>query len=241
MHSNGTGYRVAVVVLLGCLGACSAAPEVPGEAAGPEPQAERERPSAQERQAATLERWLDEADAALSDDRLLTPVGDNAHDRYRAALLLDPHNTRAVSGLQSIVIRYLDLSRMAATRGALAQAETFLERAREVDDDNPLVQEMAEVIATERERRRTQASVERDGERYALNAQQLSERAPELVEQLQALAKTVEQSGAFVWITARTDAEGRWIYQQMREAVPGYLLRGDIHLGSPPRIELEAP
>jgi hypothetical protein len=39
-------------------------------------------------------------------------------------------------------------------------------------------------------------------------------------------------------IIARTDVEGRWIYQKMRDAVPGYRVRGDIKLGNPPRVQL---
>ena len=51
----------------------------------------------------------------------------------------------------------------------------------------------------------------------------------------------MKNSGEFVLITSRTDDEGRWIYRQMQEAVPGYLVRGDIQLGSPPRVTLLPP
>lgn len=212
----------------------SQAPEAPAPSAPTEV-------SLKERRQASIERWLKEAEQALSENRLLTPVGDNAHDRYRAVLLLDPENQRAASGLQAVTLRYVALARSAAGRGALGEAESFLRKAREVDDDNPLVEELAQNIATERERQQNAASVEREGQRYQLNPHQLSARAPELVEQLHELAKQVRESGEFMLIVARTDAEGRWIYQQMREAVPEYLLRGDIHLGSPPHIELQAP
>jgi hypothetical protein len=39
-------------------------------------------------------------------------------------------------------------------------------------------------------------------------------------------------------IIARTDNEGRWIYQKMREVDPEFRVRGDIKLGSPPRVVL---
>lgn len=228
------------VILL--LSACSSTPEQKPVAPQPEsPPAVETGPSESERRAARIEHWLSAADQALAQDRLLTPLGDNAHDRYRAVLLMEPDNARARSGLQAIVLRYLDLSRSAAARGALGQAETLLGRAREVDHDNPLIREMAEVIATEYERRASAAAVERDGNRYELNPHQLNARAPELVEQLQALAQEVQRRGDFVVIVSRTDVEGRWIYQQLREAVPGYRVRGNIHLGSSPYIELQSP
>lgn len=223
------------------LAGCGTAPVVPPEPEAPVAEPEEELPSRAERQAALIENWLDEADRALSQDRLLTPANNNAHDRYRAVLLLDPGNTRASSGLQAIVLRYLELARLAAGRGALSEAEAFLERAAFVDEDNPLVAEFAQTIVAERERQRTAAALEREGRRYQLNTQQLSARSEELVDELHELAREVRESEEFVLITARTDAEGRWIYQQMREAVPDYRLRGDIHLGSPPRIELEDP
>lgn len=235
-------YKSAVwlSVLLLLVG-CGTAPVVPPEPETPATEPKQEVTGREERQAALIEKWLDEADRALSQDRLITPADNNAHDRYRAVLLVDPGNTRASSGLQAIVLRYLELARLAAARGALAQAEGFLERAALVDEDNPLVAEFAQTIAAERERQRDAAALEREGRRYELNPQQLGERSEELVEELQALARAVRESEEFVLITARTDAEGRWIYQQMREAVPEYRLRGDIHLGSPPRIELEDP
>ena len=46
-------------------------------------------------------------------------------------------------------------------------------------------------------------------------------------------------SNSLAMIIARTDVEGRWVYQKMREAAPGYRVRGDIKLGSPVRIILE--
>lgn len=237
--------------LLLILGGCTTRPESVSEAprvsqgaaqdASPLASSKPEPLSSKERRQASIERWLDDAEQALSENRLLTPVGNNAHDRYRAVLLLDPDNQRAESGLQAVALRYVALARSAAGRGALSEAEAFLDKAREVGEENPVVDELAQHIATERQRRQNAAAVEREGTRYQLNPYQLSARAPELVEELHTLAKQVRETNEFLLIIARTDAEGRWIYQQMREAVPEYRLRGDIRVGAPPHIELQAP
>ena len=47
---------------------------------------------------------------ALSEDRLLTPVDDNAHGRFKRVLAMDPKNELALEGLQDIVVRYLQLA-----------------------------------------------------------------------------------------------------------------------------------
>lgn len=228
------------MALLALLAGCSnpaPAPSAPPETTAepviaPEPKLTREQ---------RLEQWLDEGDRALSADRLLTPLGDNAHDRYRAVLIYDPDNSRAISGLQAIALRYLDLARSAAARSAFSQAHGYLDLAASVDPENPLVKSFKEKVSQQQERLQNTDPLTQDGQVVQLNGELLRQRADDLVAELHQLAQRVKDSGEFVLIVARTDAEGRWVYQQMREGVPDYLLRGDIHLGSPPRIELQPP
>ena len=47
---------------------------------------------------------------ALDDDRLMTPIDDNAHQRFQRVLAMDPGNAIALDGLNRIVIRYVELS-----------------------------------------------------------------------------------------------------------------------------------
>jgi hypothetical protein len=188
-----------------------------------------------------VEKWLDEADRALSQDRLLEPPGDNAHDRYRAVLYLDPGNTRAQSGLHAIVLRYLDMARSAARRGAYAQSRELLKRANTVDPGNPLVQELIAGVQEEQERQRQRDEQLAGEDSYPLDPALLSQRDKHLAEQLGELGRRVRDTGEFVLIVSRTDDEGRWIYQQMQEAVPDHLVRGDIQLGAPPRVTFQPP
>jgi hypothetical protein len=71
-----------------------------------------------------------------------------------------------------------------------------------------------------------------------LDAKKLQAKDPQLTTQLTGVANKAKQTDQFVLIIARTDADGRWIYQQLRNAVPGYLVRGDIRIGSPARVKL---
>lgn len=215
------------------------------QSVGPQPKSDMIEPQTvqlpKESLSEVVNRWLDEADRALSQDRLLEPANDNAHDRYRAALYLDPGNSRAQSGLHAIVLRYLDMARSAARRGAYAQSQELLSRANTVEPGNAMVQALVAEVQAEQERQR-ELDEQREGEdSFRLDAALLSQRAPQLAEHLGDLAQRVQSTGEFVLITSRTDDEGRWIYRQMQEAVPGYLVRGDIQLGSPPRVTLLPP
>lgn len=180
---------------------------------------------------------LAEADYALSQNKLLNPINDNAHDRYRAVLLMDPENERAKAGLQTIALHYVDAARNAAKRGNISEAQTMIKYAREIDN-NPVVQDAAQTL------RKQAASVPApkpyqasEGE-VVLDPKLLQAKDTQLNSQLAGVAQKAKQTDQFVLIIARSDLEGRWIYQQLRSAVPGYLVRGDIRIGQPARVKL---
>lgn len=239
-RARSRGWMLGGMLGLSLLVGCSSPAPTPVSTQTPAPAVDA-KPDPTLTREQRLERWLDEGDQALSADRLLSPLGDNAHDRYRAVLIYDPDNTRAISGLQAIALRYLDLARSAAARSALSQAQGYLDLAASVDPGNPLVAEFSEKVSNQRARLQNASPLAQDGKVVQLNGELLRQRSDELAADLQQLARKVKDTGEFLLIVARTDAEGRWIYQQMRDGTPDYLLRGDIHLGSPPRIELQPP
>ncbi len=182
---------------------------------------------------------LAEADYALSRNKLLNPISDNAHDRYRSVLLMDTENERAKLGLQTIALRYVELARTAAVRGNMSEAQSFIRYARGIDN-NPVVQDAAETL-------RKQLSSMPSPKPYSvaegeqlLDSKLLQARDTKIVMQLSDVAQKAKRTGDFVLIVARTDAEGRWIYEQLRSAVPGFLVRGDIKIGQPARVRLVA-
>lgn len=174
----------------------------------------------------------------LSRDQLLTPANDNAFDYFRAALKLDPENTRAKGGLQGIVMRYVDLARQAAARGNYSQATTMLNNARVVDPNNLLIKEVAAGL-TEQIKSAPPVEPYRGGaNEFLLDASLLGKDDPQIIAKLTEIAQKLQSTDSLAMIIARSDVEGRWIYQKMRDAVPGYRVRGDIKLGSPPRVQL---
>ena len=94
------------------------------------PEAPR-RPSARER--ARIRGYLGNARLALRENRLMSPAGDNAYDRYRKVLELDPRNADAKDGLREIATRYVSFAESALDGGDVAQARDYLDRARQAD------------------------------------------------------------------------------------------------------------
>lgn len=174
----------------------------------------------------------------LAKNQLLTPVNDNAYDYFRAAIKLDPQSDRARGGLQGIVMRYVDLARQAAARGNYSQATTMLNNARIVDPENLLIKEVAAGITEQIKSAPPVESYRGGSNEFLLDANMLGKDDPQIIAKLTEIAQKLKATNSLAIIIARTDVEGRWIYQKMRDAVPDYRVRGDIKLGSPPRVQL---
>src|SRR5690554_2336962 len=212
------------------LAACTNAPVTETMASSEPAVTVPKRPTREEH----VQTLLYRADVALSRRRLMLPMYDNAYDRYAAVLLMEADNREALTGLQTIVLRYLDMARSAAQRSRFAEAESYLQRAAQIMPEHSQVQAL---IKTEREQMGARPEVLSTRGHFALNVPALRAESAEALTALTAIAQQAREEDAMVLIVAETDAQGRWIYQQMREQVPGYLLRGDIRVGSPVRIE----
>ncbi|TQV71724.1 hypothetical protein FKG94_18910 [Exilibacterium tricleocarpae] len=185
---------------------------------------------------------LGDAEQALAADRLTAPLHDNAFDRFQAVLMLKPGNEQALAGLRMILARYLQLAREAAAAQHYGKARALIERARLVEADNAdieaLAKELAQAVASLKARQPEYIGTNNE---FPLTEAGLEQQNNDTVEYLQAIARQARQENVSLLIVARSDAEGRWIYQQMKKAVAGYRLRGDIKLGKRPKILLLPP
>ena len=168
---------------------------------------------------------LANAEMALAADRLMIPVNDNAYNWYKQVLTLDELNPEAHWGMKQITGRYLQLAEQAFVSGRVEEAERMLQGAEKISAT-------PRQIANLRERYRRQSF---DNEVY-LPLQELARRGKKIQQQLKDLAEQAKESQSRLLIVARNDSEGRWIYQQMRNSVGGYRLRGNIEVGRAPRI-----
>lgn len=220
------------------LGGCVTTPPVPAPRAVPVPEPEKPAgPTPEEIRQRNVEFFLQRAEAAQQQGYLTRPAGASAYDYYLRARQLDPGNSRAASGIQTIVIELVERARDALRRRSFGQVNSFLNRAEALAPGNALVKEVRAQLVRERSR----ASVELpEGEAVALPAGALSAKSDAAKQLLQDTAQRIQRENLRVVIVARSDAEGRWIYRQLREAVSGYRVRANIRVGRPPQLILQA-
>jgi hypothetical protein len=176
-----------------------------------------------------LDALLEKGDRAYKDGRLLTPIDDCAYDFYHEALVVAPNHPAALHGLERIAERYVAMAEQAASREQYAKARQMLGRARIVDPD-------LDSIATMQAQIEMRSRAER--QRSSVDAAQLAARSEDLSTQLKLLGSRAKAQDAWVTIRAPTDADGRWIYQQMAAGTGDRRIRAELTLGSPPAVDL---
>ncbi|MFV8783477.1 N-acetylglucosaminyltransferase [Microbulbifer sp. SA54] len=232
---------VAAMVGLSVLfsGCASAPPPPPAPKAIPVPVAPK-GPTEEEIRQRAVEHFLQRAEAAQREGFYTMPAGASAYDFYLNVQQLDPGNKRAATGIQLIVMELVARARDALRQRAFGQVDSLLNRADEIAPGNALSAEVRTQL--QQEKRRAAADVVMDGpgaQAVLLPPAELASKSPQVVQMLRSTAERIRQHEMRVIIVARNDAEGRWIYGQLREAVPGYRVRGDIKLGNPPRLLLQ--
>ena len=107
---------------------------------GPD-KAEAEQPVSKELalspQEADVARLLAAAEADLKARRLTSPVSNNAWDRYKKVLELEPANPDAIKGMERVIETYMELVSTAVEQEDFGQAESYLERIRDLHPDSP--------------------------------------------------------------------------------------------------------
>ena len=86
----------------------------------------------------------------LTQQRLTMPPGDNALDRFRFALRLDPRNKAAKQGIADVAKRYIEFAQKNLANGDAAQFGQYLQRAADVIKNVPDDTEVGKAIATAR-------------------------------------------------------------------------------------------
>jgi hypothetical protein len=174
-----------------------------------------------------LDALLTLGDEALKADRLLTPIDDCAYDYYSAALELAPDHPAAPAGLDKIVDRYVNLATDAAQRGRFDRARNLLERAKFVNSAHEGIALVESRIAQ---------FEDASSRSVPLDAGALAARSSSLADELARLGIQAKAEHAWVTINARNDAEGRWIYQQLRRAPGNRRIRAELVLAAAPSV-----
>lgn len=233
------------LILLGATTACSGGAIKAGDR-GLQRHQTAAPPAAPFQPGLAVRRLLERADLAYNSGRYISPAEHNALDMYEAALLLDPGNAQAQAGLDAVLIAHIDQARSALSAGRIKAAEDMVQRGRAVFKRSPLLQQLeselqqAQVAAARK--RETVAELHADeGERFRLNMSDLDKRSAGVAQTLSKLAMRVRDTHESVMIYARSDREGRWIYQVMQDAAGEFRIRGDIRISAVPSVVLMDP
>jgi hypothetical protein len=221
------------VIVLSCLLSLPCAAAAGQALNGPASSAHLQHNSADNPEAAAREQrlismLLSRAQRALHKDQLKTPATDNAFGWYQQVLLHDSDNAEAHWGMRRIGARYLELAEQSYISGKRYQAEQLLQQGESVSLSPLLAQQM----------RNKYAHIKVPANEFLLDASALSARSDAVVQRLAEIAWLARAESSRLTIYARNDAEGRWIYKQMRAAVDGFRLRGNILVSSTPRVVL---
>lgn len=195
--------------------------------ASPDLEAPPPRPDPEEIQA-----LLYRAEDAMDGGRLLSPASGSALLLYDRVLNLDPDNETARRGIEQIAQHFIDEALDAAGRRRFEQATAMLNQARLVDPEHPAIAAAAEQITLLSTAKR---------QFVALDGDRLKARDPLLLETLRRAGMLARSPGCRAVVHARSDGEGRWIYQQMSAAGSregAERIRANLQISWPPGVEI---
>lgn len=149
---------------------------------------------------------LAKAETALANNRLTTPIDDNAYLWYLQVLAIDTHHESANMGISDIVEKYLSWAISNSDTGSVARAFDYLNKARSVDENHPSITAVEAYLASKTTTRTA---------RFPIDKTQLREKNVEVQSKLREISEEIDRLDASIVIYAPSDDLGRWIYQEL--------------------------
>ena len=176
-----------------------------------------------------VEYFLNRAEVALDKGQLDTPNDDNAFAWYQRVLEIAPEQPDATYGLERIVERYIARAMEAIAREAWLVARAELDFAEQIDRGS------AGILVLRR-----QIKLLENARRWSLDlpADEVRRRSRSASLKLKNFSPTARAPNARVMIRAGSDADGRWMYEQLNDGPGQRRIRGEIEIGSPPQVRV---
>ncbi|MDE8602293.1 hypothetical protein M3I01_005030 [Marinomonas sp. RSW2] len=184
---------------------------------------------------------------ALSADRLLTPEDDNANLYFQAALGRDPGNFRAIQGIAAIVDVYTQWAWDAARSRDYIQSARYLEYARSVNPEDPVIVEMTSRVKDLKAKREHAAKVvskksepkEPQVGQYFLPETLFSLSEDEIIAQIQPIIDEVAKTEQSIEIYWPNDKQARLIYQIINSRITAFRVRAMTYHRADYMVELK--
>ena len=176
-----------------------------------------------------VEYFLNRAEVALNKGQLDTPIDDNALAWYQRVLEIAPDQPDATYGLERIVERYIARAMEAIAREAWLVARAELDFAEQIDRGS------AGILVLRR-----QIKLLENARRWSLDlpADEVRRRSRSASLKLKNFSPTARAPNARVMIRAGSDADGRWMYEQLNDGPGQRRIRGEIEIGLPPQVRV---
>ncbi len=108
---------------------------------------------------------LNAAREDLASDRLTSPAGANAWEKFQAVLELSPGHPAATDGLESVIGRYERIFDAALARKEFRKAQRYVSRIRQVRPDAPVLASLGVRLTSARDAERKRRQLEQEAER----------------------------------------------------------------------------
>lgn len=171
---------------------------------------------------------LAKAETALANNRLTTPINDNAYLWYLQVLAIDTHHESANIGISDIVEKYLSWAISNSDTGSVARAFDYLNKAKSVDESHPSIAAVEAYLSSKTTLRTA---------RFPIDKIQPREKNVEAQSKLREIAEEIDRLDASIVIYAPTDGLGRWIYQKLN-ANTRSRIRAIFEISNSPQIVL---
>ena len=175
-----------------------------------------------------LQRLLGAAQAAIDADHLTYPAEHSAYQIYRDILQYQPDQEDARRGLETLIEIYIARALEALDQQRYASARSMLSRARLIDPNHPSIAPAAQQIQLLASAQRTHLT---------LTEAMLAGDADQLIESLAPIAQQPLGYRCQFVISAKNDAQGRNLYQQLATAGNQTRPRAQLRIRLPIGIE----
>jgi hypothetical protein len=188
------------------------------------PDAVTHKPQSQQLAQVTL--LLAKANEATERGRFVAPQFDNANSYYRQLLVLSPANDQVLAGIQNLADILSLKAKQSLEVDRVQDYRVYTSWIEQIVPGSLLLAELKGLDPAQQD----------GGNSWAISSSDLAARNSNAKKKIKQAALTVKAYASRVKIIAPTDADGRWIYQQMRVFADDYLFRSSLIIGDKPAI-----
>jgi hypothetical protein len=173
-----------------------------------------------------ITRLLEQAERAVQLERFVAPEFDNANRYYQQVLLLDGDNHQAIAGIDELTTILFFRAKASIEVERVQDYRVYSSWIAQIAPNSPFLVQLSELDPTKHSR----------NNKWMINTADIKARNSRAKAKIKQAALVAKKYRSRIKIIAPTDADGRWIYQQMRGFTEDYLFRSSLIVGDKAKI-----